>query len=287
MALLQELGIAAVSFIASRLSEAAFSAHTITIQTLLWLTSPIAGCAAAVSVRMGHHLGAGNVGAARLLLRLAYSTMLSLGLLVAVALMLLRNVLGRAFTDDVHVISLVSQVVPFVAVCYLGIAALFCGSGVLTGQGRPLPMAGAFLVGAFLLSPSLAYLFGFVVPLRCYPFRCDGSPLVGVWWGFASGYTVTVALTVVAVWRSDWPALVDEARRRSEVAASCEPSCEPARPVLPPMPPRNDAAVRPDDGLPGVTAAVVPGAAASSCSMREPLINSQQCGHPLITERSQ
>jgi len=95
----------------------------------------------------------------------------------------------------------------------------------LSGQGRPLPCALGFLLGAFLLSPTLGYVFAFVqTPFSRCPLNCDASPLVGLWWGFCAGYLVTVVIVCVAVWRSDWTALAQAAQERSEVpTVSCAP----------------------------------------------------------------
>jgi hypothetical protein len=96
------------------------------------------------------------------------------------------------------------------------LGAMFACMGVLSGQGRPIPAAVAYLCGAFLLSPSIGALLAFVVPQHC-PWDCAGSPLVGLWWGYGLGYVVTTAILCIAVWRSDWTVLAAEAQKRSEV----------------------------------------------------------------------
>lgn len=97
------------------------------------------------------------------------------------------------------------------------LGAFFAAMATLQGQGRPLPAALAYLCGAFLLSPMLAYLFAFKVRLGC-PLDCDESPLVGLWWGFSAGYLVTVIIACTAALLSDWEALAQTAQLRSEAA---------------------------------------------------------------------
>jgi MATE family multidrug resistance protein len=225
MALLQELGIAAVAFLAVRMSEEAFSAHTIVMQSLLWLTSPLFGMMTATEVRIGNHLGAGDAAGARLVASLSLVMMMVLATPVSLALILLKDQLGHLFTDDANVVHYMAQVLPIVGGVYLVMGVFFAAMATLSGQGRPLPCALGFLLGAFLLSPTLGYVFAFVqTPFSRCPLNCDASPLVGLWWGFCAGYLVTVVIVCVAVWRSDWAALAQAAQERSEVpTVSCAP----------------------------------------------------------------
>eukprot|EP00900_Chrysochromulina_parva_P003054 jgi/Chrpa1/1274/Chrysochromulina_OHIO_Genome00011291-RA len=225
MALLQELGIAAVAFLAVRMSEEAFSAHTIVMQSLLWLTSPLFGMMTATEVRIGNHLGAGDAAGARLVASLSLVMMMVLATPVSLALILLKDQLGHLFTDDANVVHYMAQVLPIVGGVYLVMGVFFAAMATLSGQGRPLPCALGFLLGAFLLSPTLGYVFAFVqTPFSRCPLNCDASPLVGLWWGFCAGYLVTVVIVCVAVWRSDWTALAQAAQERSEVpTVSCAP----------------------------------------------------------------
>jgi len=194
------------------------------MQAFFWLSSPLFGCATATEVRIGNHLGAGDARAARLVAVLSFAMMGTLGILVGSSMILLRQLLGRLFTTDDAVLDLVAQIAPITGGAYILVCALFACMGILGGQGRPMPAAGAYLIGAFALSPTAGFLLGYVAPprLRCFPFAfCeDDSQLVGIWWGFGFGYFVTTALSLAAVWFSDWECLAAEARKRSEVGAA-------------------------------------------------------------------
>ena len=149
---------------------------------------------------------------------------------MATSMIVLRSVLGRIFTADENVIRLVADVAPICGGAYTLVCALFGCMGVLSGQARPLPLAASYFVGAFALSPTAAYIFGFMVPAhaRCFPFRFCETPLNGIWWGFGLGYLVTTALSLMAVMMSDWEKLAAEAQKRSEVGAAvahAEPVC--------------------------------------------------------------
>jgi MATE family multidrug resistance protein len=213
MAILQEVGFSAVAFLASRLGEEGLAAHTAMMQVTLWLASPLFGFMTAAQVRIGNHLGAGNARAARAVALLLLLISLSASLLIAALLTLLRRDLGRLFTSDEAVVGLVADIAPIAGATYAAIGVFFAAMGTLNGQGRPLPTAIAFLCGAFTLSPSLGYVFAFV--LNC----CGSTQLRGIWIGFAVGYYVTIAIAGAAAIRSDWEALARAAQKRSEAAS--------------------------------------------------------------------
>ena len=183
-------------------------------------------------MRIGNHLGAGNARAARAVAWLFLSVSLSLSLLVAAVLVLLRRELGRLFTSDDAVVDLVADIAPIAGATYVGIGVFFAAMGTLNGQGRPLPVALAFLCGAFVLSPSLGYVFAFV--LHC----CGSTQLRGIWIGFAAGYYVTIGIAGVAAMRSDWEGLARAAQKRSESASVRSETAG----VLPPLAPATLAA---------------------------------------------
>jgi Na+-driven multidrug efflux pump len=216
--LLEELQLEGVGLLAGRLGAEAMSTHASMLMTFFWLTAPMFGLVRAISVRVGLHLGAGAPREAKRAAALGYACCCSLALLVSAALVLLRRQLGTVFSSDANVVTMVSQIAPIVAAAY-ALVGLFYGSvATLNGQGRPLPVALAFLSGAFFISPAAGYVLSDRV--RC----CAGVPLRGVWLGLVAGYSVTSTLVLIAVCRSDWPALARAAIARSRPAAEVIPA---------------------------------------------------------------
>ena len=80
----------------------------------------------------------------------------------------------------------------------------------LDGQARPVPVALAFFLGAFLVTPSLALTLTFV--LHC----CGDVKLYGLWIGLIVGYTLTTAISSTACACSDWERLSKQALVRNE-----------------------------------------------------------------------
>ena len=117
MALLQEFGFAAVAFVASRIGEAAFSAHNIMFQCFIWLTAPLFGLISATEVRIGNHLGAGDARSARRVAWLAVYAALLLASAVAAALFALRDRLGYIFTKDEDVVINIRRIAPIAGGC--------------------------------------------------------------------------------------------------------------------------------------------------------------------------
>jgi len=131
--------------------------------------------------------------------------------------MLSRHQLGKIFSSSEPVVRMVADIAPLVAGAYCLIGLFYASMATLNGQGRPLPVALAFFLGAFLLAPALGYVFAFV--LHC----CGAIKLYGLWLGLIAGYFVTSLIACGAVLLSDWPAISRKAQERSE-ATTCAPT---------------------------------------------------------------
>ena len=153
MALLQELGIAAVAFLAVRMSEEAFSAHTIVMQSLLWLTSPLFGMMTATEVRIGNHLGAGDAAGARLVASLCLVMMMVLATPVSLTLILLKDQLGHLFTDDANVVHYMAQVLPIVGGVYLVMGVFFARDGDALRPGTAVAVRARLPSGSVSAQP--------------------------------------------------------------------------------------------------------------------------------------
>jgi Na+-driven multidrug efflux pump len=82
----------------------------------------------------------------------------------------------------------------------------YCSRAVLAAQGRPGPVAAAFLIGAWGVGVPAA-----VAIARLRP----DLGLVGIWYGFIAGMAAITLIASGAVLRSDW----DDAARRAQARA--------------------------------------------------------------------
>lgn len=99
---------------------------------------------------------------------------------------------------------------PLMGAAYLFIAAFYISTGLLQAQARPGIIVVGYLVGAWLVCVPLAYLLAF--PL--------GVGLPGVLYALILGYAVVTAFTVYGAARTDWDAVIEDARRRNEKAGT-------------------------------------------------------------------
>ena len=98
-------------------------------------------------------------------------------------------------------------------------------------QGRPLPVAVAFFLGSFLISPTLGYTLTFVV--GC----CGAVKLYGLWLGLIGGYSVTTIISLWAVMTSNWQSISKRAQERSEAVPTLpQPTDTASCPDQPPAP---------------------------------------------------
>mmetsp|Transcript_28048 Transcript_28048/g.85693 ORF Transcript_28048/g.85693 Transcript_28048/m.85693 type:complete len:595 (-) Transcript_28048:65-1849(-) len=208
--LLEEIQLEAVGLLAGRLGVIAMSTHSSMLMTFFWLTAPMYGLVRATSIRTSHHLGAGSPHVARQVAMLGYACCCGLAMLVSLTLLLTRNLIGAIFSSDAAVITMTAEITPIVAGAYILVGIFYGSVATLNGQGRPLPVALAFLLGAFLISPCAGYVLA--ERLDC----CSGVALRGIWLGLIAGYFVTSTLVLVAVCRSDWNELSLRAIARNE-----------------------------------------------------------------------
>jgi MATE family multidrug resistance protein len=183
---LAEVGLfALVAVLAGRISARAAAAHQIAIALASFTFCVAAGIAAATSVRVGHHVGAGSTAGARragfLGITMAALIMGSFG----TAFLLAPGFFTRLLTSDGDVIPL--------GMALLSVAALFQVSdgiqavalGALRGAGDTRVGLLANLVGYYFLGLPVAYYWGVA----------RGGGVIGLWWGLSAGLTA-VAITL-------------------------------------------------------------------------------------------
>ena len=209
---LEEFQLNVISAFAGALGAAELATHSALLNIYFFLTAAMFGLSSGATVRIGELLGAGRPARAALVARAMLALAAGVGLFVGVVFVLARGVVGRVFSSDPVVIALASQVAALVGAAYAAMSVFYSAMAALSGQGRPAPVAVAFLVGAWFVAVPLAYALAFVRAVEVTP------RLLGLWAGLTAGYGVVTAIAGWAAWKTDWPRMARLARERAEAA---------------------------------------------------------------------
>uniref|UniRef100_A0A0A9GXD9 Protein DETOXIFICATION n=1 Tax=Arundo donax TaxID=35708 RepID=A0A0A9GXD9_ARUDO len=98
------------------------------------------GLGAAVSIRVSNELGAGRPQAARLATRVVMLLAFSLGVSEGLVMVLVRNLLGYAYSSEKEVASYTARMMPILTVSFLFDSLQCVLSGVVAGK-RPVPLS--------------------------------------------------------------------------------------------------------------------------------------------------
>ncbi|XP_060670607.1 protein DETOXIFICATION 16-like isoform X2 [Ziziphus jujuba] len=161
------------------------------------------GLSSAVSTRVSNELGAGHPDAARLAVHVVLVMAITEGLLVGLVLILIRNIWGYAFSNELEVIKYVAIMMPILALSNF-LDGLQC---VLSGNARG---CGWQKIGAYVnLGPY--YLVG--IPsavLLAFVFHIRGR---GLWLGIICALVVQVLSLFTITIRTNWE---QEAKKATE-----------------------------------------------------------------------
>uniref|UniRef100_A0A5B7AI07 Protein DETOXIFICATION n=1 Tax=Davidia involucrata TaxID=16924 RepID=A0A5B7AI07_DAVIN len=169
-----------------------------------WVFMISVGFNAAASVRVGNELGAGHPKAAAFSVVMVTSISFIISVIVAIIVLLLRDVISYAFTEGETVANAVSDLCPL-----LGITLILNGvqpvlSGVAVGCGWQAFVAYVNVGCYYVVGVPLGVLLGFYFKLGAK----------GIWSGMIGG---TVMQTIILIWvtfRTDWNKEVEEAMKR-------------------------------------------------------------------------
>ncbi|KAK7358171.1 hypothetical protein VNO77_00095 [Canavalia gladiata] len=152
------------------------------------------GLSGAVSTRVSNELGAGNPRAARLAVYFVFTMAIIEGIFVGAVLILIRNIWGYAYSNEVEVVRYVAIMLPILATSIF-LDALQC---VLSGTARG---CGWQKIGAFINLGSY-YLVG--IPsaiLFAFGVHIGGK---GLWLGIICALVVQVSCLLIITIRTDW-----------------------------------------------------------------------------------
>ncbi|XP_057464800.1 LOW QUALITY PROTEIN: protein DETOXIFICATION 16-like [Actinidia eriantha] len=161
------------------------------------------GLSNAVSTRVSNELGAGHPQAARLAVSVVLVLTVTEGILVGAILILIRNIWGYAYSNEVEVVRYVASMMPILAISNFmdGLQSVLSGS--VRGCGRQ--KAGAFInLGSYyLVGIPCALLFAFVLHI-------GGR---GLWLGIICALIVQVLSLLTITLRNNWE---EEAKKATE-----------------------------------------------------------------------
>jgi len=208
--LLQCCVFTVLSFMAANLGTVEIAAHNQNIALLEVAFTFVSGMAEGTSIRVGYHVGRGNVECAKLVTQIAFAVNATVGILVGLLGYYFRFELASCLSSDPDVVALSVQLAPILwgtfALFSIGDQAL----GVLEGQGRAVAQAVAFFIGAV----------GVTIPLAFLSFFTTDYGLVGLWYALLIGFLLSEIIGLVLVlWYSNWEQAVQDAINRIEADA--------------------------------------------------------------------
>ncbi|KAJ9545063.1 hypothetical protein OSB04_024770 [Centaurea solstitialis] len=152
-----------------------------------------------ISQRVGHELGAGQPSRARLSAIIGVSIAFIYGLVVFGLSVSLRNVLGKLYTNDVQIISLLSLALPVT-----GLAEWETLHRQLPVEPRPKIGVRINIAAFYLIGLPLSVILAFVLKIG---YR-------GLWLGLVASQAACVSLMVYTLVKTDW---IDQAKRAEEM----------------------------------------------------------------------
>ncbi|KAJ1700919.1 hypothetical protein LUZ63_000698 [Rhynchospora breviuscula] len=186
--------------------QLSLDALTVCTSIIGWEFMISVGFNAAVSVRVGNELGAGNARSAEFSTMVATVVSTIISVLVAVLVMVFRNKISYIFTGGETVANAVSDLCPLLATSILVSGVQPVLSGVAVGSGWQALVA--------YINVACYYLVG--IPLGAFLGFKQGYGIKGLWGGVLVGSIVQTILLIWITLRTNWDKEVVEARKRLE-----------------------------------------------------------------------
>ena len=170
------------SAVLARIGEASLGAHQVAFQLFVFLALVLDAIAIAGQVLVGRMLGAGDAARAYAAARRMIELAVVAGVALAAVLLVLTDVIPRAFTGDEAVIERAQEVWPLFALMQPFAAAVFALDGILIGAGDTRYLAISMVVAGF----------GFYVPIALLALHLEWG-ILGVWCGLLALMAVRLA----------------------------------------------------------------------------------------------
>jgi Na+-driven multidrug efflux pump len=174
------------SAVLARVGAASLGAHQVAFQLFVFLALVLDAIAIAGQVLVARALGAGDDGTAFAAARRMIELAVAAGVVMAVVLLALADVLPRAFTGDEAVVERAQEIWPLFALMQPAAAAVFALDGILIGAGDTRYLAATMVLAGF----------GVYVPIALVALAA-GWGIAGVWWGLLA--LMATRLTTLAL----------------------------------------------------------------------------------------
>jgi MATE family multidrug resistance protein len=200
-----------VALAAGRLGTIPLAAQSVIMTTDQVMNTIPFGIGVAASARVGNLLGARNAKGAAKAANVAAWLSMVMGLLVLIILMAVKDFYAKIFNDDVDVIRLTAEVMPYVALFQIADGLNGSCGGSLRGMGRQHIGAAVNFVSYYMGALPLGIWLAF-----------HGWGLAGLWVGQCIAlYLVGILEWVIVAW-SDWDHQVIKAFERMDSGERAE-----------------------------------------------------------------
>ncbi|KAH7130531.1 mate-domain-containing protein [Dendryphion nanum] len=196
-----------LTFSSSYLSTAHLAAQSVVMTICVVMYHIPFSVSIAVSTRLGNLIGAGSLPAARTATKTYIIIFATIGVVNALLIASLRNILPKAFSDDIEVVRIATRAMPVIA------AFQFCDSSTALVNAI-LRGLGGQTIGGYA---NLFVYYLIAVPLAL--FLCFGKPnleLAGLWIGCTVGSGLITVSEGLYCKVSSWQRAVDRARERDD-----------------------------------------------------------------------
>ena len=167
------------------------------------------GLSAAISTRVSNELGAGRPDAARLATQVIMLLGVVSSISVSLAIVLMRNLWGYAYSNDKEVVEYISRIMPIIAVAFLFDDMQCVLSGIVRGCGFQKIGSYVNLSAYYLVGIPAALCFAFVYHL--------GG--VGLWMGITCALVIQTVLFMSITLRTNWDKEALKARDRVSITS--------------------------------------------------------------------
>lgn len=196
-----------VALAAGRLGTIPLAAQSVIMTTDQIMNTIPFGIGVATSNRIGNLLGARNANHAALSANTAAWLSMVMGTIVLILLLSVKNFYAKIFNDDVDVIKLTADVMPYVALFQIADGLNGSCGGSLRGMGRQHVGAAVNIVSYYVLA----------LPVGIWLAFSKGWGLEGLWVGQCVALYLVGALEWGIVAWSDWEGQVRMAFERLDV----------------------------------------------------------------------
>ncbi|XP_037106043.1 multidrug and toxin extrusion protein 1-like [Syngnathus acus] len=194
-------------FIAGTISEIELGAQSVTYTVTAAAYMLPLGISAAVSVRVGNALGAGNIEQARLSTKASIICAFIVAFCVGLTITLAKSVIGYIFTSDLDILKRVAETLMVFVFLHLSAAVAGVCGGVIRGVGKQKVGALCNLVGHYFIGFPIGLALTFAAKLN----------ILGLWIGLTVSVFMQATFFLVYLYKLDWSKAAEKAKIRAGV----------------------------------------------------------------------